>query len=90
MCTHFRGEALSTLALYPPWMHGPVYEVEVWDPEVGDENGHGSVEKRTLRHVFMSDMEVPIGPPVAQPHFNSRAANRGDGRVQGVVAQLGH
>lgn len=38
----------------------------------------------------MSDFEVSIGPPVAQPHLNSRAAHRGYGRVKGVVAQLGN
>lgn len=38
----------------------------------------------------MSDYEVSIGPPVAEPHLDRRAAHRGNGRVKGVVAQLGH
>lgn len=47
-CTHFNEINIETYAFYPPWVHDPVDEVEMRDPEVGDEYGHCSIEERAL------------------------------------------
>ena len=50
-------------------MHHPVDEVEVGNPEVGDEYGHGGVEQGALRHGAVPDLEVAVAPAVAEPHL---------------------